>query len=64
MNDLYALDMSQILAKAVNSRMLEPEASPDGWISHVLICAAHMTLSLPKCLMCIEAERAQVHAVA
>ncbi len=44
--------------------MLEPKASGDGWIFHVPMCAAHMMVNLPKCLMCIEAERAQIPAAA
>ena len=58
MNDLYSLELSQVLLQAVDAGMLEPEASGDGWVFHVPMCRAHMIVSLPKCLMCIEAEGA------
>jgi hypothetical protein len=64
MNDLCALDLSQILAKAVNSRMLKPEEAGDVLIFHVPMCPAHMMVSLPKCLMCIESESAELPTAA
>jgi len=64
MNDLYSLELSQVLLQAVDAGMLEPEASGDGWIFHVPMCATHMMVSLPKCLMCIETERDAVPAAA
>jgi len=64
MNDLYSLELSQVLLQAMDAGMLEPEASPDGWIFHVPMCRAHMMVNLPKCLMCIEAERDAVPAAA
>jgi len=64
MNHLYSLELSQVLLQAVDAGMIEPEASGDGWIFHVPMCAAHMMVSLPKCLMCIEAERAELPTAA
>ena len=64
MNDLYSLELSQVLLQAMDAGMLEPEASPDGWIFHVPMCRAHMMVNLPKCLMCIEAERAELPTAA
>jgi hypothetical protein len=48
----------------MDAGMLEPKASGDGWIFHMLMCAAHMMVSLPKGLMCIEAERDAVPTAA
>jgi hypothetical protein len=64
MNDLYSLELSQVLLQAVDAGMIEPEASGDGWIFHVPMCATHMMVSLPKCLMCIEAESAELPTAA
>jgi hypothetical protein len=64
MNDIYALDMSKMLAKVVDAGMLELEAIGDGWIFYAPMCAAHLMVNLPKCLMCIEAERDAVSAAA
>ena len=58
MSDLYSLELSQVLLQAADAGMLQPEANGDGWIFHVPMCGAHMMVSLPKCLMCIEAEGA------
>jgi hypothetical protein len=57
MNDLYSLELSQVLLQALDAGMLQPEEWDDGWIFHVPMCRTHMMVSLPKCLMCIEAER-------
>jgi hypothetical protein len=64
MNDLYSLELSQVLLQAVDVGMLQPEASGDGWIFHVPMCQTHIMVSLPKCLMCIEAESAAQPAAA
>jgi len=56
MNDLYSLELSQVLLQAVDAGMLQPEEWNDGWIFHVPMCRTHMMVSLPKCPMCIEAE--------
>jgi len=64
MNDLYSLELSQVLLQAAEAGMLQPEESGDGWIFHVPMCARHMMVSLPKCLMCIEAESAAQPAAA
>jgi hypothetical protein len=57
MNDLYSLELSQVLLQAVDAGMLQPEASNDGWIFHVPMCRTHQMVSLPECLMCIEVGR-------
>lgn len=64
MNDLYSLELSQVLLQAMDAGMIEPEASGDGWVFHVPMCGAHMMVSLPKCLMCIKAERDAIPAAA
>ena len=56
MNDLYSLELSQVLLQAMDAGMLQPEESGDGWIFHVPMCPRHQMVNLPKCLMCIEAE--------
>ena len=54
MNDLYSLELSQVLLQAVDAGMLQPEETGDGWVFHVSMCPAHAMVNLPKCLMCIE----------
>ena len=56
MNDLYSLELSQVLLQAMDAGMLQPEESGDGWVFHVPMCPTHLMVNLPKCLMCIEAE--------
>jgi hypothetical protein len=58
MNDLYSLELSQVLLQAVDAGMLQPEETGDGWIFHVPMCPAHQMVNLPKCLMCIETDGA------
>lgn len=64
MSDLYSLELSQVLLQAVDAGMLQPEEWDDGWIFHVPMCRTHMMVNLPKCLMCIEAERDSIQAAA
>ena len=64
MNDLYSLELSQVLLQAMDAGMIEPEASDDGWIFHVPMRRAHMMVNLPKRLMCIEAESAELPTAA
>lgn len=62
MNDLYSLELSQVLMQAVEAGMLQPEEGESGWIFQIEMCPAHQMVSLPKCLMCIEAEAGQAIA--
>lgn len=64
MNDLYSLELSRVLLQAVDAGMLEPEASGDGWIFHARTFRAHMMVNLPKRLMRIEAESAELPTAA
>jgi hypothetical protein len=54
MNDLYSLELSQVLLQAVGAGMLQPEEADGVLIFRVPMCRTHMMVSLPKCLMCIE----------
>ena len=64
MNDLYSLELSRVLLQAVDAGMLEPEAGGDGWIFHAPMRRAHMMVNLPKRLMRIEAESAELPTAA
>ena len=64
MNDLYSLELSQVLLQAADAGMLKPEEAGDVLIFHVPMCPAHMMVSLPKCLMCIEVESAELPTAA
>lgn len=59
MNDLYSLELSQVLLQAVDAGMLQPEETGEGWMFHIPMCPAHQMVNLPRCLMCIEAEGAE-----
>jgi hypothetical protein len=63
-SDLYSLELSQVLLQAMDAGMIEPEASSDQWGFHLPMCRTHMMASLLKCLMCIEAERANLPTAA
>lgn len=58
MNDLYSLELSQVLLQAVNAGMLQPQEREGAWIFQISMCPAHAMVNLPKCLMCIEVEGA------
>jgi len=64
MNDRYSLELSQILMQAVDAGMLQSEEWGNGWIFHVPMCRTHLMVSLPKCLMRIEAESAELPTAA
>jgi hypothetical protein len=55
MNDLYSLELSQVLLQAVDAGRLQPEERDGGGVFHVSMCPTHAMVNLPKCLMCIEA---------
>ena len=52
--DVYSLDLSELLQRMTNEGMLTPVKAETEWTYTITICPEHRMVNLPKCLLCIE----------
>lgn len=64
MNDLYSLELSQVLLRAMETGAISPVQQGDKWVFQIQMCPRHQMVDLPMCLMCINEAQAEGNQVA